>query len=150
MNGNPQIAQGILNKVITNVVVPGFPLLSVSAPFMAKSQAVLTFDGAAVNQLATATGIVQSPEPYVPANLMVNILRSQAIVNAYVAQWQTGAILGAVEVYGDVSSLAPFSLSQCAITNIEPGPFDGGDPTTKITIKGIMLVNATMWLGNPT
>ena len=144
---NPLISQGLLNRVLTNVVIPGFPQLSVTSPFMSKSLAQLTFDAPAVDQIGTATGIVNSPAPYVMAQLVVNVLRSQSVASLYYAQWQANAVIGSVTAYSDSTELPPFKLTNCSILDVDPGAFDGQDPTTKVTIKGVYYVNADLWAG---
>jgi hypothetical protein len=143
--GNPLIQQGLLNRILTNVVVTNHPQLSVTASFMSKSLAQLTFDGAAVDQIGTATGVVNSPMTYVMANLTINLLRSQPIVALYFAQWQSQAVLGSVVVYPDSNVLGSFTLANCSLLDLDPGAFDGQDPTTKATIKGIYYTNAQLW-----
>src|ERR1700677_96176 len=145
MSFNPQTIQGILNRVITSVVVTSFPQLSLTAPFMAKSMAQLDFDEDAVDQIGTATGIVNSPQPYVLATLTANLLRSQGIAAAYIAQWQQQAILGSVTVYPDSHVFPPITLVNCSLLRPTPGPYDGQDPTVKATIKGVFYTNAIMW-----
>ena len=142
---NPRIVQGLLNRVLTAVVVTDFPQLSVTAPYMAKSLAQLDFDEDAVDQIGTATGIVNSPAPYVMATVTVNLLRSQGIAAAYLTQWQLNAILGSVTVYPDSTIFPPITLVNCSLLRPAPGPYDGQDPTVKATIKGVYYVNAAMW-----
>jgi len=141
----PLANQGMLNRVLTNVIVTNYPQLSVTAPFMSKSLAVLTFEGTAVDQIGTATGLVNSPVPYIMAQVVVNLLRSQPIAAAYFAQWQAKAVLGPIVVYPDSTVLGPFSLVNCSLTEIDPGAFDGQDPSCKATIKGIYYLNAALW-----
>ena len=145
--GNPLTSQGLLNRVLTNVVVTSFPQLSVTAPFMSKSLAQLTFDAPAVDQIGTATGVVNSPVPYVMAQIVVNVLRSQAVAALYYAQWQLNAVVGSVTAYPDSTTLGPFVLANCSILDVDPGAFDGQDPTTKVTMKGVYYVNADLWAG---
>lgn len=141
----PQILQGILNRILTSVIVPNFPQLSVTAPYMSKSLVQLTFDGNAVDQIGTATGIVNSRQPYVMANLTVSLLRSQSVAAAYLAQWQIDAVLGSVTVYSDSTTLPGITLNNCSMMEIDPGAFDGQDPATKVTLKGQLFVNSAMW-----
>jgi hypothetical protein len=142
---NPLTQQGLLNRVLTNVVVTSYPQLSVTAPFMSKSLAHLTFEGAAVDQIGTATGVVNSPMPYVLGQVVINLLRSQPIAALYFAQWQAKAVLGTVIVYPDSTALGPFTLSNCSLLDLDPGAFDGQDATTKATLKGVYYVNASLW-----
>lgn len=141
------VRQGLLNRVLTSVVVTNYPQLTVTAPFMSKNLSEIIFDGAAVDQIGTATGIVNSPMPYIMADINCNILRSQSTVAAYVAQWQQQAYIGSVTIYTDSTQLPQFTLVNCSILNITPGAFDGQDPTTKVQFKGVYYINNIMWSG---
>ena len=143
----PLTTQGLLNRVLTHIVVPGFPQLSVSAQYMSKSMAVPTFDGPFVDQIPTATGVVNSPAPYVMGQIVVNLLRSQALCTLWIAQAQIESTLGDVVAYSDSTVFPPITLNNTSIIDIDPGAFDGSDPTTKITLKGVFLTNADLWAG---
>jgi hypothetical protein len=142
---NPNIAQGLLNRVRTHIVVPGNTSLNATASYMGKSQAVLTFEGPFVSQIETATGIVNSPMPFVMAQLVISLLRTQALAALWVAQAQTASVLGNVVAYPDSANFPAVTLTNCSITEIEPGAFDGVDPVTKITVKGVFNTNSIMW-----
>jgi hypothetical protein len=144
---NPMVRQGLLNRVLTSVVVTNYPQLSVTASFMAKSLAQLDFDEDAVDQIGTATGIVNSPQPYVMSSVVINLLRSQSVAAAYIAQWQQQAYIGSITAYPDSTVFTPITLVNCSIMRIAPGPFDGQDPTVKATIKGVYYTNNVMWSG---
>jgi hypothetical protein len=144
---NPLIAQGALNRVLTSIVVPSYPQLSAIAPNMSKSLVQLTFDGPFNDQIGTATGIVNSPLPYVMGQLVVSLLRSQLVSGLWIAQAQTQSILGTVTAYPDSPVFPAVSLTNCSITDIDPGAYDGQDPTVKITLKGVFYTNATLWSG---
>lgn len=145
--GNPLTQQGLLNRVLTNVVFASFPQLNVSAPFMSKSLAQVTFDESAVDQIGTATGIVNSPKPYVMGQLVINVLRSQPVAALYVTQWESQAVVGSVTAYPDSNTFPPIIFANASILDIDPGAYDGQDPTTKVTIKGVFYTNAALWLG---
>ena len=98
---NPQTVQGQLNKVLTQVIVPSNAALNLNASYMAKAQAVVTFEDDFVDQIPSATGIVNSPAPFVMGNLTMNLLRSQSIAALWLAQIQTNAIMGLVQCYSD-------------------------------------------------
>lgn len=144
--GNPLTRQGNLNRILPHVLVANFPQLNVTSPFMAKSQVVVTFDGPFVNQIPTATGIVPSPEPFVMAQVVVSLLRSQSLWNLWVAQTQVNSVIGQVTAYSDSNTFGAVTLQECAITEIEPGAFDGGDPSARVTIRGKFITNNDMWL----
>lgn len=144
---NPLIQQGILNRTLTAIHFPLFPQLNVTAPFMSKSLSDIEFDGSAVDQIGTATGIVNSPIPFMMATINANILRSQSLVNSFFLQWQLLAVVGPVTIYSDSTVLSSFTLQNCSILNITPGTFDGQDPTTKVMIKGVYYLNNALWAG---
>jgi hypothetical protein len=139
------VTQGNLNRVATHIVVASYTSLNVTAGYMGKSQAIVTIDGPIVNQIGTATGVVNSPEPYVLSTLVISLLRSQSLANAWLAQIQSNATIGTVTAYGDSSTLAPIQLVNCSIQDFDPGAFDGTDPTLRVTMKGTFYVNASMW-----
>ena len=142
---NPLSAQGNLNRVSTHLVVANFPGLSVTASFMGKSQVKVTLDSPFVQQLPTATGIVNSPEPFVMGHMTVALLRSQSLANAWISQAQVQATLGTVVIYPDSSTFSPIEVLNCSITDFDPGAFDGADPVVSVTVSGTFPVNSTMW-----
>lgn len=141
----PLTSQGTLNRVLTHVILPLFPQLSVTAPYMAKSQAVLTLEGPFVDQIGTATDIVNSPHPYVMGQVVISILRSQAVAGFWVAQAQSASVVGPVQTYADTITMPAITLANCSIHDIDPGAYDGADPTTKVTLKGVFYTNAQLW-----
>lgn len=142
---NPQITQGVLNRVRTSVVVPNYPGLSVTAPYMGKSFAKLDFEGNFVEQIETGTGAVRSPEPFVMATLTVSILRPQSLSAAWLAQAQLDGYLGQVNAHSDSSVFPVVSLNETVIRHIDPGAYDGTDPIVRLTLRGTFYVNGAMW-----
>jgi hypothetical protein len=142
---NPLVTQGNLNRVATHVVVASYPGLSVNAGYMGKSLAVVTLEGPFTDQIETATGIVNSPKPFVMAQIVVSLLRSQIVASSWIAQAQAGTYLGTVVAYPDSNVFPPIALTNASIIDIDPGAFDGMDPTTKATVKGTFYINANLW-----
>lgn len=145
VGNNPNVFQGNLNRVLTQILVPGNATLNVTASYMGKSQVHLTFEGPFVQQHPTATGIVNSPEPYVMGQIEINLIRSQDLANAWISAAQINGTIGDVNIYSDSTSLDPFIINDCSIMDVDPGAFDGQDPVLKITLKGTFDVNAVMW-----
>jgi hypothetical protein len=141
----PQTQQGNLNKVSTHLVVASFPALSVNASFMGKSMVKVTLDSPFVQQIPTATGIVNSPEPYVMGHMTVALLRSQTLANLWITQAQTQATLGTVQIFSDSTVFDSLTVLNCSITDFDPGAYDGSDPVVSMTISGTFPVNSTMW-----
>lgn len=144
---NPQTQVGNLNRVATHLVVPAFPQLSVTAANMSKSLIQVTFEGPATDQIETATNIVNSPRAFVMATAVVNLLRSQIIsAQAWLLQYQANTQIGLIDIFSDApTTLQSIPMVNCSITEIDPGAFDGQDPTFKATVKGTFYVNAAIW-----
>jgi hypothetical protein len=83
MAGNPLIDQGILNRIKASVVWANFPNLNVTAPYLDKEMITLRLEGQASTQHDTATGLVQSPEPYMPVSVVIALLKTQNLSSAY-------------------------------------------------------------------
>jgi hypothetical protein len=141
----PNVVQGNLNRAAVHIVVTSYPALSLTASTMTKGGAHLTYEGDAVTQIQTMTGVVDSPEPFLMTTLVVNILRTQPVANGWILQQASQATIGNVECYPDASSYAPTIIQNCAIQNIDNGPYDGTDPTVRLTLRGQVQINATMW-----
>ena len=143
---NTLISQGSLNRVRGSLVFPLFPLLNITAPYMSRNFISANFDEMDfVEQIETGTGFVNSPEPYVPAVIVVEILRTQALANNWFQQIQNTASIGTVEVHSDTAAFPSFPVINASVTKFDPGAFAGKDPVTKMTIRGILYVNSSMW-----
>ena len=145
--GNPLIDQGVLNRIKASVVWSAFPALNVTAPFLDKEGIRLALDGDASTQHGTMTGVVQSPEPYLPVTLTINLLKTQALSDAYKTQAEDSVILGAGMVYPDVTTgLTPYQLNNMSIQN--PGgdqSFAGDTPQYRVVLKGYWVVNNSLF-----
>lgn len=142
---NPGIQQGFLNRVLTHILVPAAPQLNVSASFMSKNLSKVTFDEDANDQIPTATGVVNSPKPFIMATLVVNILRSQTLANLYFAAIQGNCLVGDITVYSDSTVLSQFTFGNASLQHLDPGAFDGQDPTIAATFKGVFNTNSILW-----
>ena len=123
-------------------MVSNYPRLSLTAPFMGKSCAVLTSDEFFVDQIKTAMGIVNSTRPSVVSQVVVHVLRSKTVASDWIRQARVQPIIGPVIAYPD-STGPPLTLADCAIMEVDPEAYDGLDPTARITIRGA-LWNATL------
>jgi hypothetical protein len=144
---NPQIQQGNLNRLYTSVFVPNFVALSTTASYMAKSMAQVSFAGDSIHQIPTAVGVVNSPEPYLMAKISISLLRSQPLAATWLAQFQAQCIIGPVTIYSDSSAFPSVTTLNTAIENVDPGAYDGGDPTFRVTLSGQYYINSAMWTG---
>ena len=144
---NPLAFQGNLNRVLTHVVIPSFPQLTVIASSMAKAMLTTSFDGNFTDQIGTATGVVNSPEPYVMGQVVVSLLRSQPLAALWLAQLKIYSVIGSVSVYSDATTFPEIDLVNCSVMGFDPNAFDGQDPAVKVTIRGTYFVNNALWIG---
>ncbi|OYY59034.1 MAG: hypothetical protein B7Y55_01100 [Polynucleobacter sp. 35-46-207] len=142
---NPNIPQGTLNRIRSNITIPGNTALNVTPAYMDKSFVTVTFDGEFDNLIPTATGGVTSPEPYVMATVSFGLLRTQALANAWQSQVKALSDLGNVSIFPDTTAYAEIDLVNCVVSHIDPGPFDGTNPSVKVTLRGIYYVNNDLW-----
>ena len=142
---NPFIAQGTLNRLKANVIVPAFPALNVSPSYMSKRFVSVSFDGDFDNLLPTATGGVTSPEPYVMATVTIGLLRTQALSAQWIKQAGDLSDIGKVSIFPDSSVFPEIDLDTCVIKRIDPGAYDGMNPEVLVTIHGIYYVNNKLW-----
>lgn len=142
---NPMIRPGVLNRVRASAKFTDYPQLNVSASYLAKEGIEITFQGNIVEPLPAMTGVVQSPQPYVLAQVKIHLLRSQALASQYKTQIELDAILGDVRLYTDSSTFGEFDLVNTAITSVGDMTFAGGDPGVVITLTGTYYVNSSMW-----
>ena len=143
---NSFISQGSLNRVRGSLVFPLFPTLNITAPYMSRNFITVTFDEMAfVEQIETGTGFVNSPEPYVPAVIVVEILRTQSLANNWFQQIQNNASIGTVEVHSDTAVFPSFPVINASVTKFDPGAFAGRNPVSRLTIRGIVYTNSSMW-----
>ena len=142
---NPLIAQGSLNRLRASVTIPAFPGLNITSSYMGKSFVTVTFDGDFDKLIGTGTGAVTSPEPYVEANVVVSLLRTQALSGAWLAQAQTLSDIGNVSIFPDSTAFPEIDLVSCVIQHVDPGAFDGLDPIVKLNLKGVFLINNNLW-----
>lgn len=144
MATNPLIAQGSLNRLIGSLTLASFQALNVTSPYLGKRGIGLELTGQATDMLPTMTGMVTSPEPYMPLDVTLALVKSQPLAAAWLAQVQLGSVLGNGTVYPDVSNYS-FSFFNAAVTRIAPMVFDGSDPTIVFTLSGYYPINSAMW-----
>lgn len=142
---NPYLVAGPLNRVRCHVVVQATPTLNITAQNMGKSFAHIQFEGDFNQQIETATGVVNSPEPFVMASITVGLLRPQPLAAAWLAQVQKTGVLGDVTIHSDTSSFPAITLNDAAVRSMEPGAYDGTDPVVRLVLRGTFLINSAMW-----
>lgn len=143
MATNPLVNQGILNRVKGSVTWDSFPGLNVTAPYLDRDGITLRKTAPATSSHPTMTGVVKSPEPYVPVSLVIALLRTQALAAAYQSQMQATTILGTGTVYPDVQSggIAPYNLLNMSIDDVGDLLLNGTTPAWGVTCTGYWVTN---------
>ncbi len=141
----PHIVQGTLNRLLASVVYSDFGSLNVTSPYLAKEAISISFEGELSQLIGTLTGAVTSPEPYIFANVTMHLLRTQALADAYKTQIETNTTMGSVAIYPDNTVLSPFQFNNCVLSNIQEVTFDGTQAGLIIHLRGVYLINSTMW-----
>ena len=144
---NPQIPQGVLNKLIASANFPLFSALNIIPSYLGKGGIHIRPGGRITENLPTMTGVVPSPEPFIPIEVTIELVRSQAFADSWKQQYETDSYLGNCTVWPDTTTLSPFQLSNLSITNMPDLPFNGSDPTFTITLGGAYPVNQNLYPG---
>lgn len=147
MAGNPLISQGTLNRLRGSVVWTDLPSLNVTAPFLDRDGINLRLEGEASIQHGTMTGVVQSPEPYIPVSIVIAMLRTQPLAELYKARMEANVLLGAGTVWPDVSveGISSFQLNNMSIQSVGELLLNGSTPVFAVTCRGFYLINAALW-----
>ena len=144
-NSNPLIDQGTLNRLRASVIWAGFPQLNVTAPFLHKEGITLGLEGDATEYIDTMTAGVTSPQPYHRINMVMALLKTQALSAAYKQQLELSSLLGAGVVRPDSIAHPPYQLVNCAIRGIRELRFSGEDAAYGVIIGGYYLINSSLF-----
>lgn len=142
---NPLVSQGTLNRVRGSVIVPNFPGLTITAPFLGKAGISLGLEGESTTYIPTQTGAVTSPEPYMMASVRIALLKTQNIAAQYKSQMENTTLIGDITVITDATTLPNYSIVNCSIENVAELSFSGDDAVFMVTLKGYYIINNAMW-----
>ena len=146
---NPLIDQGQLNRLVASVVWQDFPQLNVTPSFLGKEAIRLALEGGASTQIRNLTGITQSPEPYMPCSLTINLLKTQQLSALFKSQMELLAVLGNCVVRPDVPAgtggLTPYDLTSMAIQDVREQDYGGGDSGWIVVCRGAYYINSALW-----
>jgi hypothetical protein len=144
--GNPQVSQGVLNRLRASITFQDHSELNVTPPFLARGMIRFAREGAATAFIPTATGTVTSGEPFLMVTIGLELLKTQSLASAFESQLQDNSVLGKCTVRPDVSTgLAPFDVYNTAIETPGEMTFDGSSPVYPLTLRGYMLANNSLW-----
>lgn len=142
---NPLIALGKLNRLRGTVLIPKFPGLNISAPFLGKEGIRVAYEGNLVDMLPQMAGQVQSPNVYLPASLTIQLVKTTALATAFYRQMLDDCDMGDITFRADASNLPPFELSNCGLSSLEGFDANGTSAAFPIRIAGTWFVNSTLW-----
>ena len=143
---NPFVSQGVLNRLLGNVVFAQWPALNVTAPYLGKGAISFAFEGDASQLIGTMTGAVPSPEPYVFGTATIHLVRSQGLANTFKEQLLFNTLLGSVTVYPDTTAMDPIDIESCVLQSIEQVTFDGAQAEFVVKIRGVYSISSYMFL----
>jgi hypothetical protein len=141
----PLIQQGTLNRLRGSVVYAENATLNVTAPYLAREAISIAFEGDAGMLIPTLTGGVTSPEPYQMATVTINLLKSQALADAYKVQIETNVNVGDISVIADSATLSDYQIGNCVLKGVRDVTYDGNVPGFVVTLTGVYQVNSALW-----
>jgi hypothetical protein len=147
-NGNPLIAQGNINRLKASVVWTNFPQLNVTSPYLDREGITLRLEGQASMQHETMTGLVQSPEPFLAVSVVIALLKTQQLSEAYKTQMETTSLIGPGTVWPDVpqgEGLSSYSLHNMSIQSVGDLLLNGTTPIWAVTCRGFYVINSALW-----
>lgn len=141
---NPLVDQGVLNRVRGSITFATNPGLNITASFLGKAAIKLDLQGETTEYFGTLTGAVRSPQPYMMIEVTANLLKTQALANAYKAKMELDSFLGNMSVRSD-GILNIYDCLNCSIKNVRGLDFSGESPDFTVVIGGYYLVNSTLF-----
>jgi hypothetical protein len=142
---NPQVIQGVLNRLLTSVQVINYPELNVTSGFFGSRVATLSPEGEASDYIGTLTGAVPSPRPYQMMSVRFFLNKSQALSQLWENQRQNNTSIGDVNLTTDSPVLGPYYLQNCTLLNIEEIGLDGTTNDFPVMLRGTYQINAQLY-----
>lgn len=143
---NPLIAQGVLNRLKASVVIPGFPQLNVTAPYLGQEGIRMALEGDATGRLPQMTGVVNSPEPYMMCTIQIPLLKTQNLSDLFKQQMENDSQLGDFQIRPDVATgLGIYSLTNGAIMSVGELDFGGRSAVFGVSLSAVYLINSNLW-----
>lgn len=145
MAQNPNVPQGVLNRIRASIIIPAFPQLNVTASFLGRPGISVSRSGPVTTSIPTMTGAVQSPEPYQPVRITAALIKAQALAAAWEAQVALNSLLGDIVVRPDATPMIPYPFTNCSIENVEELRFNGETEAFPLVLAGYYLINSSLW-----
>lgn len=142
---NPLISGGTLNRVRGHVVINSYPALNITASYLGEAGFSFSREGNATTFINNMASRTPSPEPYVVGNMEIHLVKSQTLASLWEAQLVSLSLLGTIVLYPDVSTLGPFTFTDCAIMTVAPLVNNGKSAEYGLTLSGTYNINNQLW-----
>ena len=142
---NPLVALGVLNRMKGSVVIPAFPQLNITAPFLTREAVRLAIEGDLAQMLPQLAGMVISQEVYLTATLLIGLVKTTPLVALYKAQMESNSTLGDVTFRSDATNIPPYTFNNCALEGFDGLDASGTNAAFPIRIKGTYYVNSNLF-----
>lgn len=150
MATNPNVPQGVLNRLVASISFVNNPALNITSPYLGREAIRLRLEGEATGRLPTLTGIVTSPQPFLIATVTAHLVKSQPLSEAWKAQAELSTLVGPFTVRPDIDA-AQNGISAYPIENgmiMAPGgdlAFSGATEDWMLTLSGYYIINNLLW-----
>jgi len=141
----PLIPQGTLNRLRGSVIIPSYPQLTVTAPFLGEEGINLTPQGEIVESYGTMTGTALSPAPYQMVTVEIELLKTQFFSDLYKKQIELNAIIGDFVVRTDASTLSNYHIYNGSIHSASPGRLNGKSVGFVVSLMGYYAINSNLF-----
>ena len=145
MPSSPNVRQGNLNRLKGSIVIPDYPSLNITAPFLGKEGFSASFGAPATDRIPTMTGGVNSPAPYRPVAITIHLIKSQGLSQAWKDQEELNTLLGPITFRQDVANAAPWLFDNCSLDGVQSIVVNGMDAGYVIAIGGFYYINSALW-----
>lgn len=145
MATNPLISQGTLNRIRGSVVIPNFPNLNITSPFLGRTGIRLALNGEATVMIETMTGTTISPEPYQMVTISIDVLKTNGLAAAFKGQMENSTSLGNITVVPDTTALPTYQIINSAIASIGDQAYDGTSASWPLVIRGYYVINNSLF-----
>jgi len=142
---NPNVPQGVLNRVRGSLQISQNQDLNVTAPYLGSEGMSFNPTGNAVDYIRTLTGMVRSPAPYMGMEGTIHLLRTQSLSNLWKNTLESDAYLGQLTLRPDASQLGAFVFQNCSIAGMEPLKVNGTDAGFMVRVEGVYPTNGSLY-----
>lgn len=136
---------GSLNRLLSSIIIPANPGLNITPSYLSKEAVSWEPQGQATTRLPGLTGGVNSPEPYLMTRVTIHLLKSIALSDAYLQQFEQNTLIGEVTFYFDSPVMNPRQLTNAALMGVNGISGSGTDAGMVVTLEGDWNVNQQLW-----